>query len=188
MHSFQVWSQDISKDYHDSAEELMRDLFIKPTKESGLSRNALLKLSKSYTDFPENGDNWHSTFANHLRRTSEWPLGYLILLLLYQSKSPASWAHWFIRRWQNICRLSIFDRCTKITKSKFQSKPRFYDLFYFSGGETEAIGQHSFRTHQAGFAKCTATLPLDCTCISQAQWTRFSRWQKARFWFWCRMA
>lgn len=49
-----------------SADRLMRDVYIQPTKEFRLPSNHSLKLLKPVYGLSDSRDYWHSTFSNHL--------------------------------------------------------------------------------------------------------------------------
>lgn len=64
---FRIWSQDVSQAYLQSAEKLMHDVYVKPTKEFHLSDTHLLKLLKPLYGLADSGDYWHATFSKHLQ-------------------------------------------------------------------------------------------------------------------------
>lgn len=63
---FWLWSQDALQAYLKSVEKLMRDVYVKPTKESPLNANQLLKLLKPLYGLSSSGDYWHETFSKYL--------------------------------------------------------------------------------------------------------------------------
>ena len=64
---FHVWSQDITHAYLQSASKLMRNIYVKPTKQFKLSKDSLLKLLKPFYGLTDSGDYWHNTFTSHIR-------------------------------------------------------------------------------------------------------------------------
>lgn len=64
---FRLWSQDLLQAYLQSAEKLMRDVYVKPSREFKLLPNQLLKLLRPLYGQSDSGDYWHETFSKHLR-------------------------------------------------------------------------------------------------------------------------
>lgn len=63
---FRSWSQDLSQAYLQSADKLMREVYVKRTKEFRLPPGRLLKLLNPLHGLSDSGDYWHSTFSEHL--------------------------------------------------------------------------------------------------------------------------
>ena len=63
---FRLFSTDVTQAYMQSAESLMRDVYIKPNGEFELSKGQLLKLLKPLYGLVDSGDYWGKTFSQHL--------------------------------------------------------------------------------------------------------------------------
>ena len=62
-----IWSQDVTQAYLQSADQLMRDVYIRPAKEFRLNENQLLRLLKPLYGLTDAGDYWDATMTNHLK-------------------------------------------------------------------------------------------------------------------------
>lgn len=68
MFGFRVWSQDVTQAYLQSADKVMRDVYLKPSKEFKLDKNRLLKLLKPLYGLSDDaGDYWDATIMRHLK-------------------------------------------------------------------------------------------------------------------------
>ena len=61
-----IWSQGISQAYLQLSKKLLREVYIRPTKEFRLDINQLLKLIKPLYGLSDSGDYWFSTMTGHL--------------------------------------------------------------------------------------------------------------------------
>jgi Reverse transcriptase (RNA-dependent DNA polymerase) len=64
---FNLFSTDVTQAYLQSAEKLLRDVYIKPTKELSMEPGQLLKLLRPLYGLADSGDYWGRTLSNHLR-------------------------------------------------------------------------------------------------------------------------
>ncbi len=63
---FDVWTEDISQAYLQSASELLRELYLKPNRQLKVPAGYVLKLLRPLYGLADSGDYWHATFAKHL--------------------------------------------------------------------------------------------------------------------------
>ncbi len=63
---FEVWTEDISQAYLQSASELLREVDLKPNRQQKVPAGYVSKLLRPLYRLSDSGDNWHATFAKHL--------------------------------------------------------------------------------------------------------------------------
>jgi hypothetical protein len=71
---FRIWSLDVSQAYLQSAETLMRDVYLDPKHDRDvfhLSSEQCLKLLRPLYGLADSGDYWHSTFLKHTKSDLE---------------------------------------------------------------------------------------------------------------------
>lgn len=131
---FRLFSTDVTQAYLKSADQLMRDVYIKPTKEFELGEDQILQLMKPLYGLADIGDHWGKTFSSHLRDELGMQLttgdGALIFKLLDN-------------RLQGLCATFVDDTLqagnTKFqdlannTLQRFQCRDREWDNTEFSG-------------------------------------------------------
>jgi len=66
---FDIWSEDISQAYLQSASVLLRDVYMKPNRHLSIPAGHLLKILRPLYGLADSGDYWHATFAKHLKNT-----------------------------------------------------------------------------------------------------------------------
>jgi hypothetical protein len=64
---FRIWSQDVKQVYLQSSENLVRQIFLKPSKEFDLPSGKFLKLQKLLYRLADSGDFWYNTMSKHIR-------------------------------------------------------------------------------------------------------------------------
>jgi Reverse transcriptase (RNA-dependent DNA polymerase) len=63
-----LFSTDVTQAYLQSAEKLLRDVYIKPMREFSMGPGQLLKLLWPLYGLADSGDYWGRTLSNHLRK------------------------------------------------------------------------------------------------------------------------
>ena len=145
---FRIWSHDVSQAYLQSASKLLRDVYIKPTKEFELPPNALLKLLKPLYDLPDAGDYWHVTFAQHIRDDLEMKRsgGDLPLFFKHVHGRLSGLAGTYFDD-SLLGRTLDFMTSTNKTLERFESRDRVLDDFTFAGIEIKTLA-YGFILHQ----------------------------------------
>jgi hypothetical protein len=63
-----LFSTDVTQAYLQSAEKLLRDVYIKQTKEFLMGPGQILKLLRPLYGLADSGDYWGRTLSNHMRK------------------------------------------------------------------------------------------------------------------------
>lgn len=159
---FPLWSQDVSPAYLQSAEKLMREVYVRPTKEFRLSSNQLLRLLKPLYGLSDSGDYWHSTFSNHLTRDLNMTLttGDLSLFFRVVEGKLRGMTGAYV---DDIIGTgdAAFEKESEVTGERFQSKARETGNFQFAGIQIEKEG--GYLMHQERFALKIKPLSKQCT-------------------------
>ena len=168
---FRLFSTDVTRAYLQSAEELMRDVYIKPNGEFELGPDQLLKLLKPLYGLCDSGDYWGKTFSQHL--TDD-------LGMKPTTLDPALYAKKMHEKLKGLCATCVDDtlqagdkeyqEMTKMTLEKFKCRERGFDNVQFSGVEIDSYPDE-FRVHQTRYAKKMKKLSKDVT---------FKEYQKLR--------
>lgn len=67
VYDFEVWMQHVTQAYLQSADKLLRDIYIRPPTDLCLLEILLLKLQKPLYGLGESGDYWEVTMTRHLK-------------------------------------------------------------------------------------------------------------------------
>lgn len=160
---FRLWSHDVSQAYLQSADRLMRDVFIKPSREFELNPDQLLQLLKPLYGLPDSGDYWHTTFAQHIEKDLGMTrmVGDLSTFFKYIRGRLAGIAGTYV----DDCLMTGNDEFRKLTDKtlqRFDSRDRVVDNFTFAGIELET-SDDGFLLHQGKQADKLRILPLEAT-------------------------
>lgn len=145
---FRLFSTDVTQAYLQSADELMRDVYVKPTKEFELGEDQILKLMKPLYGLADSGDYWGKTFSSHLRDE----LG----MQLTTGDGALFFKH-LDKKLQGVCATFVddtlqagnkeFQDLADNTLRRFQCREREWDNTEFSGVEIETH-ENEFHVHQ----------------------------------------
>ena len=153
---FRLWSQDVTQAYLQSAEKRMRSVYMKPNKHDRghfhMTEDQLLHLLRPLYGLNDAGDYWHSTFSSHM------------LTDLNMTACTGDLSLFFKHVGERLCGLTgiyvddqigtgdaQFDKESRATERKFQSKAREYDSFKFAGIQVERVVDQ-FLLHQSDYA------------------------------------
>lgn len=160
---FRLWSQDVSQAYLQSAERLMRDVYVKPTREFNLPAGHLLKLLKPLYGLSDSGDYWHATFSNHLIHDLDMTstTGDLSLFFKVVEGKLRGMTGAYVEDTIGTG-TKDFGEESKATGDRFQSKAREGGNFQFAGIKIEEM-EGGYLMHQERFASQISALSRQCT-------------------------
>lgn len=159
----------------------MREVYVRPTREIGLSSNQLLRLLQLLYGLSDAGDYWYATFSRHLRND----------LCMAPTAGDLSL---FIQVVNNQLQCAMgthvddtlstgnkrFEEESRLTEQKFDSKARSYRKFTFAGIELEPHYE-GYKLHQQKFAakidflSQLATFPLFRSKRQELAWVTHTR-------------
>lgn len=156
---FRIWSTDITQAYIQSATELMRDIYIRPTKEFELAPNQLLKLLRPLYGLTESGEYWNYTFSEHMRKDLDMTqaVGDLSLFFKHVNGKLAGLAGTYVDDSMLSGNAKFMDS-TAATAKRFESKEKTLDNFVFAGLEVSTTDK-GFCLHQRKQVAKLAALP-----------------------------
>lgn len=160
---FRLWSQDVSQAYLQSAEKLMREVYVRPTKEFNLSEDNLLRLLKPLYGLSDSGDYWHSTFSNHLQHDLNMTqtTGDLSLFFKAIEGKLRGLTGAYVDDTLGAGD-TAFEKESEVTGERFQSKAREEGNIEFAGIQIEKE-EAGFLMHQERFALKISPLSKECT-------------------------
>lgn len=160
---FRVWSQGVSQAYLQSADKLLREVYVKPTKEFRLAPNQLLKLLKPLYGLTDAGDYWDLTMVRHLKEDIGMSQTNLDISLFFKlirgqlSGLSGTYVDDGIHTGDD----AFLKDCDK-TQAKFQSREREFNNFTFAGIQVETTSK-GIRLHQERYALAIKTLPAEAS-------------------------
>lgn len=173
---YRLFSTDVCQAYLQSAEELLRDVYIQPGKEFELREDQILKLLRPLYGLSDSGDYWGATFSKHLKED----LGMETTTL-----DPAFFFKKVKEKLKGMTATYVddtlqagdesFQRLADQTEKRFQCKERAWDNFTFLGQQIETNGDGTFRVHQREYIE---KLKL----ITPTSWTQFTSTRAKLMW------
>ena len=148
---FHLFSIDVTQAYLQSADRLMRNVYLKPSKEFGLAPDKLLKLQKPLYGLAGSGDYWGKTLSEHLLKCigMKTTLGggdlFYTTMENFLSGLRATFVAEILQAGND-----GFSDLVKKTEEKFQCKSRNYDNVQFAGIEIET-NENGFHVHQKSY-------------------------------------
>jgi len=158
---FRIWSHDVSQAYLQSADALIRDVYVRPSPEFELPSNVLLKLLRPLYGLADAGDYWGATMTRHLRQDllMEPTAGDLSLFFKVVDGNLAGLTGCYVD--DNLLKgTPEFITETDVTVTRFDSRPRELDTFTFAGVELKTTS-HGILLHQSTYAAEVQLLKLD---------------------------
>jgi Reverse transcriptase (RNA-dependent DNA polymerase) len=158
---FNLFSTDVTQAYLQSAENLRRDLYIKPTKEFSIAPGQLLKLLRPLYGLADSGDYWGRTLSNHLRKD---------LGMESATGDPALFFKIIQEKLSGLCATYVDDtlqagdlkfvELSGLTQRRFQCRLREWSNVQFAGVEIE-IKESELVVHQQRYISKLMSLSKD---------------------------
>jgi Reverse transcriptase (RNA-dependent DNA polymerase) len=159
---FRIWSQDVKQAYLQSSDNLMRQVFLRPSKEFELPPGKLLKLQKPLYGLADSGDYWYNTMSKHIKDD------------IGMKSTTGDMSFFYKHIGNNLVGLTgtyvddsllagnlEFEKLTKTTMDKFESRDREMDNTKFAGVNITTTDE-GFDLDQNDYIARITLLSIDC--------------------------
>lgn len=148
---FQLFSTDVTQAYLQSVDKLMRDVYVKPTKEFELAPNQILKLLKPLYGLAESGEYWGKTISEHLRKElgMETLVGDEAVFMKLMRDTLEGMCVTYVDDLIQAGSRNFHEK-SKVTENSFQCKKREYDNIQFAGSQMDAV-KNGYVVHQKNY-------------------------------------
>jgi hypothetical protein len=159
---FRIWSQDLKQAYLQSSDNLMRQVFLRPSKEFELPPGKLLKLQKPLYGLADSGDYWYNTMSKHINDD------------IGMKSTTGDMSFFYKNIGNNLVGLTgtyvddsllagnlEFEKVTKTAMDKFESRDREMDNTKFSGVNITTTDE-GFDLDQNDYIARIKLLSIDC--------------------------
>jgi Reverse transcriptase (RNA-dependent DNA polymerase) len=160
---FSLFSTDVTQAYWQSSENILRYVYVKPTKEFILEPGKILKLLRPLYGLADSGDYWGRTLLNHLQGDLGMESTIDDTALLFKRKGDkliglcASYVDDTLQAGN-----SDFIKLSEQTINKFKCRPREWNNVQFAGVEIESKDSEIIM-HQRRYISKLKTLDKDVT-------------------------
>jgi hypothetical protein len=145
---FRIFTHDVQQAHLQSADKLMRVVYISPSKEFELGSDVVLKLLKPLYGLCDSGDNWSKTLSDHLQNDFNMKSTTGDPAMFYKAVNDkiAGVTSAYVDDLL-MAGTKEFEKETELTSQKFVSRKREYDQVRFAGTEIDKTGD-GFIVHQ----------------------------------------
>lgn len=160
---FRVRSHDVRQAYLQSAQKLMRKVYLKPSKEFEMSENELLELLKPLYGLSDSGDYWNRTMTNHLKEDigMDPTDGDLSLFFKHVESKLIGMTGTYVDDSLHCGTTDFMQLCDK-SLDKFESREREMDNTTFAGVKVKTV-ENGFELSQEQYVKKIKVLSTDCS-------------------------
>ncbi len=122
---FDVWTEDISQVYRQSASMLLREVYFRPKKQLQAPAGYTLKLFRPFYGLAESGDYWDATIAEHQRKKLDMRTVAIDMSLLFRwARIQLNGLLAFYVDDTLACRDYSFSQLTEEIRKRFEVKSR----------------------------------------------------------------
>lgn len=159
LFGFRLWTEDVSQAYVQSASKLLRDVYLKPSKELEIPGNCLVKLLRPLYGLADSGDYWHDTFTKRMKQDLGMATSAANMSLFFKNVSGQLKGLMATYVDDAVCTGDAdFSKLTEKTSQMFETKPRSFDNLRFAGVYIDTCTDGSL-IHQKAYIERIKPLP-----------------------------